>query len=310
MNKNSIKILFIILIVIIAVFIVIWIKKINTNGTTKIVGVDDFLPFKNNSSIITSTDSTLQLNENLPIIHATTTFYPLFSAIVQSTYNQDEYNNELQLVSTQQAINDIKDGSANIIVATMPSNEQLDSLENCNLEFVKIGKEPLILYVNKDNPINNLTIDDITNIYNGNINNWSKLGGKNQKITTYQLEDGNSSQTCFNNIFHNNITDKFHKKATDMCDIIIQAANNKNSIGYAFNSFYSLMCNSENLKLLNVQDIAPTQQNFENNTYPLLFDVYFIYNKDVQNENINKLLDWILSEQGQSLIKDMGYIQI
>jgi len=310
MNKNSIKILFIILIVIIAVFIVIWIKKINTNGTTKIVGVDDFLPFKNNSSIITSTDSTLQLNENLPIIHATTTFYPLLSAIVQSTYNQDEYNNELQLVSTQQAINDIKDGSANIIVATMPSNEQLDSLENCNLEFVKIGKEPLILYVNKDNPINNLTIDDITNIYNGNINNWSKLGGKNQKITTYQLEDGNSSQTCFNNIFHNNITDKFHKKATDMCDIIIQAANNKNSIGYAFNSFYSLMCNSENLKLLNVQDIAPTQQNFENNTYPLLFDVYFIYNKDVQNENINKLLDWILSEQGQSLIKDMGYIQI
>ena len=323
MNRKFFKFLLIFLVPVVGVLAVMLVGKIDTDWEVKIVGADEFLPFQNNSRIATATTSVaLRLEENLPVIHATSTFYPMFAAIVQATYSEDSYKDELQLVSTEQAIDDIKKGRTDVIVATMPSKEQLDSLKNSNLEFVKIAREPLILYNSRDNPVDNLTIDEVTKIYNGSISTWSMLGGKNHPIVAYQLKSGNSSQTCFNSVFNNNRVDDWHRESGEMHDIIIKVAGDEDAIGYAFHSFYTLMCNSEKLKLLKIEGVLPIEENFrkggkdkengENEgSYPLLFDVYFIYNRETKNENIVELLDWILLESGgQSVIRGMGYVGV
>ena len=138
-------------------------------------------------------------------------------------------------------------------MVTSPSENQQKMIEqsNMNLNFISIAKEALIFYTWKQNTINSLTIEDISKIYTDQITNWNELYDNGSNIKTYQLAKGNGSQTCFENIvINNNIDNKNHFEVNDMGTIIDKVARNKNSIGYAFNSFYTKIYNNSKLKLL------------------------------------------------------------
>ena len=65
-----------------------------------------------------------------------------------------------------------------------------------------------------------------------------------------------------------------------------------------------------NIKLLRVNDIAPSKQTIGSNEYPLTHDFYASSRKDDANPNTQKLLDWVLSGQGQELVDKSGYAKI
>ena len=92
-----------------------------------------------------------------------------------------------------------------------------------------------------------------------------------------------------------------------MGKIIKKAALNKNSISYAYNSFYTSVFNSSKLKLVNINQIEPSKENIISGKYPLMYDLYFVYDTNNSNENLKLIEEWLLSEQGQNLVKDMGF---
>ena len=71
------------------------------------------------------------------------------------------------------------------------------------------------------------------------MSNWNEVNGEDSEIITYQLEKNNGSQTCFETIVKDNSINKRHIEVNDMGKIIKKAALNKNSISYAYNSFYT-----------------------------------------------------------------------
>lgn len=228
---------------------------------------------------------------------------------MQCIYDKNNYNNELSYDSTSTAYKNLLDGKVDIILVTSPSENQQKMIEqsNMNLKFIPIAKEALIFYTWKQNTINSLTIEDINKIYKNQIANWKELYGNDSNIKTYQLAKDNGSQTCFENIVrNNNIDNKNHFEVNDMGTIIDKVAWNKSSIGYAFNSFYTKIYNNSKLKFLCINQIEPNAQNIIVERYPLMYDVYFVYNENNNNSNISNVLDWILSEQGQKLVKYMG----
>ncbi|MDR3162686.1 MAG: hypothetical protein LBT81_02350 [Helicobacteraceae bacterium] len=64
-----------------------------------------------------------------------------------------------------------------------------------------------------------------------------------------------------------------------------------------------------NIKLLNIEGIEPTVQYIKNNTYPFTAEVYIINTQNISADG-NKLGEWFLSEQGQALVEDVGYVPI
>ena len=64
------------------------------------------------------------------------------------------------------------------------------------------------------------------------------------------------------------------------------------------------------VKMLSLNGVYPSAENIRNGTYPVIVKFYAIYRKDNQNENIKKLIDWILSDEGQTLIEESGYVRI
>lgn len=216
-------------------------------------------------------------------IEAASAFYPFTSSLMQNIYGREDM---VKLVSTSQAYSDIIKRKTDIIIATSPSEEQKEMIKksNVSLEYKTLYYEPLVVYLNKENNIENLSIEEIQDIYYNNVDNWN----------TYQLEKNNGSQTCFENIVKNNTINKNHYEIHTMPEIIDRVAEDKNGIGYAFNSYYSKMHPNNKTKAIRVNE-----KSIEDTDYPLLFEVYMIYRTDNKNENISKIINWLETENYQ-----------
>ena len=245
-------------------------------------------------------DRFTKIDSNIPKINAAVATYPFASSLVESTISKESYNNELQHVSTTQAYQDIINNVVDISIASETNQENRDAVElDSDIVLVPIAKEELVIYVNKDNPISFISIEELNNIYSGKISNWKGLGGKDEKIYPYQLKPNvGGSEECFARAVPKNTTyNNSELVAYDMKNIIDLTAGSKGGIGYAFNLFYSKLYNQKMLKKIATDT-------------PLLYNVYFIYRKSYANPNIEKILTWLLSDDGQNFVTKCGYAPI
>jgi phosphate transport system substrate-binding protein len=96
----------------------------------------------------------------------------------------------------------------------------------------------------------------------------------------------------------------------NMGGIIIRVADYRNyssAIGYSFRFFATDMSPNQNIKLLAVDGVEPTVENIRSGAYPFTIDVYAV-TAGSKNENVPRLISWLLSEQGQALIEQSGYV--
>ncbi len=182
--------------------------------------------------------------------------YPETTELYDGTF---EYNN------TPGGYQNLAEKKTDIFIGVYPSEDQKAYAESygTTYEYTPIGTEAFVFFVHKDNPIDNLTTEQIQGIYSGEITNWEQVGGKNEKIAAFQRNEGSGSQSML---------ERF------MGDIPIM--------------------------------VAPTAENIKNGSYPVVTPIYAVTYEENINENVDKLLDWILSEEGQYIIEETGYVGI
>ena len=283
-------------------------KMISYESILTSVHFDNYLPFKNNTSIMQQ--RSLKISENLPTIYASVGFFPFSSDIVESIYDESAYDNELNFLSTPKSFKSIIDNKVDIAIASDTHKVQRELLESLSDEIISvpIARDALVFYVNSSANIDSLSIDDIRDIYSGKFSSWSALGGNDKSIFLSQLEkDIGGSEEIFARV----VSDTSVKRNTefiayDMKNIIDLASWNDGGIGYAFNQFYSKMYNRENLKLVSIDGVYPSFENISSGEYPIMCNVYFTYRKSNTNENILNILKWIKSEEGRRLIIKCG----
>ena len=82
------------------------------------------------------------------------------------------------------------------------------------------------------------------------------------------------------------------------------------SIGFSFRYYMDGIVGNESVKMLSLNGVYPDAENIRNGSYPIIAEFYAIYRKDNTNENIPVLIDWILSDEGQTVIEESGYVRI
>jgi phosphate transport system substrate-binding protein len=245
----------------------------------------------------------------------------VYAAFVNAVYPENEYNpnNSAVLCSkTIGAYNNLLDGKVDIIFCAGPSEEQMRRFleRGIKITLVPIGKEAFVFFVNKGNNINNVTIDNIRDIYSGKIKNWKTLGGINKSIRVYQRPDDSGSQTALKKIMGNIPIVKPRREniSAGMGSIINRVAayrNFGNAIGYSFLHFSTEMVSNDQIKLLSINNIYPSKETIRDDSYPFCDTFYAIYvEKDDINVNIKPFVAWILSKQGQEIIEKSGYVSI
>lgn len=290
-----------------------------TVNTSPNIRVHEYLPFQEDSRIVKMRSETLQLTENLPRIDGAAALFPVYSAFVNAVYPETtelhdgvfEYNNTpggYELMAQKQE---------DIFIGVYPSEEQKAYAEECGTTFVytPIGTEAFVFFVHKDNPIDNLTTEQIQGIYSGEITNWKQVGGKNEEIAAFQRNQGSGSQSMLERFMGDTpIMEAPTELVNDLMSGIIEKVSNyrskSNSIGFSFRYYVEGIIQNPDIKMLSVDGVAPTAENIKNGSYSIVTPIYAVTYEENTNENVDKLLDWILSEEGQYILEETGYVGV
>jgi phosphate transport system substrate-binding protein len=245
--------------------------------------------------------------------------YPVYAAAVQAIYeNVDEQWCDLHIVTDtslktfEQLINDEID----LVFMAKPSDEQFAEAraQGKTLRLTPMGREAFVFFVNAKNPIDNLTAEQIQEIYTRKITNWKKLGGVNSRIMPFQRPDGSGSQTAMHRIMQDKpltkpIREEYQQLMGGIINRVADYRNYPNSIGYSFRYFATSMFYNEGIKLVSINGVAPTVENIQNGDYPFSAEFYMITLENPSKES-QQLIDWFLSPLGQQLVEQTGYVPL
>ena len=292
------------------------------------IDLSDYMPFEGKKVATLSEERTLDKRvteeETLPRLDGATALFPVYAAFCQAVYPKatrytrlvdNEVNTEalITCTKTNRAYERLIQGDADIIFVAQPSDEELDMAAEEGVEFdmIPIGKEAFVFIVNKDNPLDDITVDQIKGVYSGQITDWSQLGVQGiGPIVAYQRPKNSGSQTALEALMGDTPLMEAPKGvvAWGMGDILdtVEYRNLPNAIGYSFRFFCTDMMGSD-VKLLAVDGVEPTEANIRNGSYPITSTVYAIRLKGNDNPNVVALLDWIKSPQGMELVEKSGY---
>lgn len=284
------------------------------------VDIFEYMPFEEDSKVVSlDEEASLQLSEPLPVMDGATALYPLYSAIAQATYPKktyDPYNSEVMVNTTPEAYENLINGKVDLIFVNEPSKNQLQraKAKGVELQLTPIGKEAFVFFVNQKNEVDGLTLQEIKDIYSGKITNWKEVGGKNEPIRAYQRPEDSGSQTALQSLMGDTpIMDPPRENvASGMGEIINEVAqyrNFENAIGYTFRYYSQEMVGNKEIKLLSVDGVPPTKETIRSGEYPITGEFYIV-TAGTDNPNVQKLIDWVLSPQGQKLIEKVGYVPI
>ena len=280
----------------------------------------EYWPFRENN-LLTRLDekTTFELIDNLPILDGATAFFPTYAAFVQAVYSEYNFSREQLLLSrTEKAYENLLERKVDIIFCLEPLDLHLKLFQDngLKLKLIPIGREAFVFFVNKENPITNLTVENIRSIYSGNIVNWKELNGLNQDIIAFQRPKNSGSQTIFEKIMNNTniMQPRMELVPLEMLEIINMVANYRNfpnAIGYSFLYYSTEMVKIDQIKLLSINNIFPTNLTIQNESYPFSENIYAVYvDSNNKNANIEPFMEWILSRQGQKLVSMSGYLPV
>jgi phosphate transport system substrate-binding protein len=185
------------------------------------------------------------------------------------------------------------------------------------VEFV-LGFDALAIFVHKDNPINQISLDQLAQIYaeNGSITRWSQLGitipgEKNDKIVRISRQSSSGTYDFFREVVLHN--QDFKLGSLDMNgskEVVELVGRTKTAIGYSGMGYAS-----KEVKMLNISvgenkpPIAPTIENAQNRSYPLARSL-LIYTLGHPEGAVKKYIDWIMSIAGQQILTTSGYVPL
>ena len=283
------------------------INDFSSQMQAKSVEVDQYLPFAENTKIVKKEYSE-KLTGDLPKIDGAAALFPIMSSIVYSVYPKESVHYEngdftsesaLQYRNTRGAFKAIVDKTVDIAICAGPSEEQNQyALDNgVELELTPIGKEAFVFLVNKNNPVDNLSMEEIHKIFTGKITNWKSVGGSFRPINVIQRNEGSGSQTALKKIINEEIKPNFFGPLGA-------------SIGFSFRYYVEELTTHGHIKMLSLNNVYPSIDNVKNGTYPIVSNFYAVTRKGEENPNVNKVLEFILSTIGQEIIEETGYVPL
>ena len=175
---------------------------------------------------------------------------------------------------------------------------------------IVVAYDALAVVAHPSNPVKQLTRQQLEDIFRGKITNWKQVGGDDRKIVVYSRETSSGTYEFFKESVLKNKNYMASSLSMPATGAIIQSVSQtKGAIGYVGLAYVSPRVKTLSVSYDGKHYAAPTVENATNKTYPIVSPLYYYYNVKKKTE-IDPLIQYILSPDGQDIIKKSGYIPV
>jgi phosphate transport system substrate-binding protein len=175
----------------------------------------------------------------------------------------------------------------------------------------KVALDGLSVYVHESNPIKLLSIEQIRNVFTGKIRNWKEVGGPDQPITLYSRENSSGTYEFFKEHVLQGQDFAASAQAMPGTAALLQAvARDPKAIGYGGAAYGQGAKHILVSKEAGGQGVEPTEENILNQSYPIWRYLFIYVNPALDTGDVKKYLAWIRGDEGQALVKDVGYFPL
>lgn len=258
--------------------------------------------------------------ENFPRLDGSTSTVPLAKAMCAVLLGEDpEAAADLvQFSRTTQSYRNLMEGAADLVLAAEPAPEVLEQMEAQDKWLLTpFATDALVFVVNQDNPVDNLTSEQIRQIYTGEITNWKQVGGSDLDIAAFQRNPGAGSQTLMEKLVMDGreMMEAPQAQVPDsmmgLMDAVRDYDNSPSAIGYTVYYYANDMEMARGLKVLSVDGVQPNEDTIRSGAYPFLNPYYVSIARDTpQDSPVRILYNWLLGPDGQRLAQMEGYVPV
>ena len=273
-------------------------------------------PTENKPEIVPDALFTL---DTYPRVDASLAIHPLVDAIASDFLgiNETELNFEYTTTRSSEVYHNLIDGKVDVILASEISDE--DKLyakeKGVELNIIPATSSAFVFIVNKENPVDNLSLEQVQSIYTGETKYWNRFGGESAEIIAYQRPTGSGSQTAMLNLvmkdkqIANPPIEQIQGEMGELIDAIAEYDNAENAIGYSYFYYVNTMYKRDTIKMLSIDGVAPTIETIKSGEYPIYTNGFIVTRSDC-DENTQKWVEAVLSSRGSKIIEDAGYVPV
>jgi phosphate transport system substrate-binding protein len=173
-----------------------------------------------------------------------------------------------------------------------------------------VARDGLSVYVNANNAVKELTMDQLRLIFTGKVTNWKEVGGNDAKIIVYSRENSSGTYVFFKEHVLKNAD--YTSRAQSMpgtAAVVNAVAKEKNAIGYGGAAY------AKGIHVLSIKKddaspaVTPDLAHVQDGSYPLSRPLFF-YTRNKPAGDIKAFVDWVLSAEGQEIVTKVGYFPV
>lgn len=212
---------------------------------------------------------------------------------IKVTYNPTGSGSGIQAVA---------EGRCDIGLASRDLKEE----EAADLEGTVVAIDGIGIIVNPDNPVSDLTIEQIGMIYTGAVTNWKEIGGSDAPIVCIGREAASGTRDGFEEVTGTKDSCQYSQELTSTGDVVQTVSGNPNAIGYA-----SVASVNDTVKTVSVEGVAPTTETIQNGEYKVQRNFVLVTKKDVElSKAAQEFFDFATSPQADDLITQAGAVPV
>lgn len=186
----------------------------------------------------------------------------------------------------------------------LSSRDLKDEEKAAGLTGTVLAYDGIAMIVHPENPVSDLTLEQIAAIYTGEITNWNEVGGSDGEIVLIGREAGSGTRDGFESITGTEDACKYRQELTSTGDVITTVAGNPNAIGYA-----SLASVKNSVKAISVGGVAPSEATIKDGSYAVQRPFVLVTKTDAElSETAKKFFDYITSADANEIITSAGIV--
>ena len=246
---------------------------------------------------------------NKIVIKGSTTVLPITQKAAEEYRKLNKVSITIEGSGSGNGIKALIDGTCSIANSSREMKEkELGTAKEKGIAVkeITVAYDMIVPVVNPANTVKNLTMDQLKGIYDGSIKNWKQVGGKDESIVVISRDTSSGTYE----IWH----EKVMKKTDVAKDALLQASNgaivsaiagNPKAIGYIGYGYID-----KTVKALTISGVEPTLDNGKSGKFPVSRKLYMYVDEKKITDESQKFIDYLLSPDGQKLVKEAGFISI